>query len=149
MSVAVGPGAARLPLRVASAAVAVVGLGIAAYLTAAHYAGATPVCAIAHGCATVQQSGYAELAGVPVALLGLGGYLAILASLARDGERARTVTAFLSLAGFGFSAWLTYVEVVRLDAICIWCVGSAVCMTLLAVLSVARVLSAPPHARRA
>ena len=48
------------------------------------------------------------------------------------------------LAGFGFSAWLTYVEVARLDAICIWCVGSAVCMTLLAALSAARVLSAPP-----
>ena len=62
--------------------------------------------------------------------------------------RGATATAFLSLAGFGFSAWLTYVEVVRLDAICIWCVGSAICMTLLAVLSVARLLSAPPPALR-
>jgi uncharacterized membrane protein len=97
----------------------------------------------------VQQSRYAELAGVPVALLGLGGYLAILVSLLRQGEGARTVTAFLSLAGFGFSAWLTYVEVARLGAICIWCVGSAACMTLLAVLSVARFLSAPPPGRRA
>jgi uncharacterized membrane protein len=70
--------------------------------------------------------------------------VAILASLSRDGETWRTATAFLALGGFGFSAWLTYVEVVRLDAICIWCVGSAVCMTLLACLSVARVLSAPP-----
>ena len=75
------------------------------------------------------------------------GYVAILASLARDGEPWRTATAFLALAGFGFSAWLTYVEVVRLDAICIWCVGSAVCMTLLAALSVGRVLSAPPSPR--
>ena len=97
-----------------------------------HYAGGEPVCAIAHGCATVQKSDYAELAGVPVALLGLLGYVAILAALARDGERARTLAAFVSLAGFGFSAWLTYVEVARLDAICIWCVGSAICMTLLA-----------------
>jgi uncharacterized membrane protein len=130
--------------RVASAVIAGAGLAIAAYLTAVHYGGGTPVCAIAHGCATVQQSRYAELAGVPVALLGLGGYLAILVSLLRQGEGARTVTAFLSLAGFGFSAWLTYVEVARLGAICIWCVGSAACMTLLAVLSVARFLSAPP-----
>ena len=126
--------------RTASAAVALAGLGIAGYLTAVHYAGGTPACAIAHGCATVQQSRYAELAGVPVALLGLLGYAGVLASLARDGEGARTVTAFLSLAGFGFSGWLTYVEVARLDAICSWCVASAVCMTLLAVLSVARVL---------
>jgi uncharacterized membrane protein len=136
-------------LRAASALVALIGLGIAAYLTVAHYAGADPVCAVAHGCATVQQSEYAELAGVPVALLGLGGYAAILASLARDGEAWRIATAFLALAGFGFSAWLTYVEIVRIEAICIWCVGSAVCLTVLAVLSVARVLSAPPPGLRA
>ena len=136
-------------VRLASAVVAAVGLAIAGYLTVVHYAGGEPVCAIAHGCATVQKSAYAEFAGVPVALLGLGGYVAILASLARDGEGPRTVTAFLSIVGFGFSAWLTYVEVERLDAICIWCVGSAVCMTLLAGLSVARVVSAPPPGLRA
>jgi uncharacterized membrane protein len=135
-------------LRAASAAVGAVGLAIAAYLTIVHYAGGEPVCAVAHGCATVQQSEYAHLAGIPVALLGLIGYVAILGSLARDGEAWRTATAFLALAGFGFSAWLTYVEVVRLDAICIWCVGSAICMTLLAGLSVARLLSAPPPGRR-
>ena len=108
-----------------------------------HYAGAEPVCAIAHGCATVQKSSYSELAGVPVAVLGLLGYVGILAALARDGEGRRTAAACISLAGFGFSAWLTYVEVVRLDAICIWCVGSAICMTLLAGLSAARLLAAP------
>jgi len=135
--------------RAVTAVVAVAGLAIAAYLTIVHYAGGEPVCAVAHGCATVQQSAYAELAGVPVALLGLAGYVAILVSLAREGEAWRTATAFLALAGFGFSAWLTYVEVVRLDAICIWCVGSAACMTLLAGLSVARVLSAPPPGLRA
>jgi uncharacterized membrane protein len=127
-------------LRIASAVVAVAGLGIAGYLTAVHYGGGTPVCAVSHGCATVEQSAYAELDGVPVALLGLIGYVAILASLARDDEAARTATAFLALAGFGFSAWLTYVEVVRLEAICSWCVASAVCMTLLAALSVTRML---------
>jgi uncharacterized membrane protein len=136
-------------LRIGAAVVAVAGLAIAAYLTIAHYADAAPVCAIAHGCATVQQSDYAELAGVPVALLGLLGYVAILASLARDDEGWRTATAFLALGGFGFSAWLTYVEIWRLDAICIWCVASAICMTLLAGLAVARMLSAPPPPRSA
>jgi uncharacterized membrane protein len=124
--------------------VAAIGLGIAGYLTAVHYDGGAPVCAISHGCATVQQSEYAELAGVPVALLGVLGYAAILLTLLSDGEAARTATAFLALAGVGFSGWLTYVEVVKLDAICIWCVGSAVCMVLLAVLSAARALSASP-----
>ena len=130
-------------LRRATAAVALAGLGIAAYLTIVHYTGAAPACAIAHGCEVVQSSAYAKLAGIPVALLGLLGYAAILASLVRDDETARTVTALLALGGAGFSAWLTYVEVARLDAICIWCVGSAVCMVLLAGLSVARLLSAP------
>ncbi len=130
-------------MRRASTLVAVAGLAIAGYLTVVHYAGGEPVCAIAHGCATVQKSHYAELAGVPVALLGLLGYLAILAALAPDRERERTVAAFVSLAGFGFSIWLTYVEVARLDAICIWCVASAICMTLLAGLSAVRLVAAP------
>jgi uncharacterized membrane protein len=130
-------------MRRASIAVGIAGLGIAAYLTVVHYAGGEPVCAIAHGCATVQKSTYAELLGVPVALLGLLGYVGILAALVRDGEQGRTAAAFLSLAGFGFSAWLTYVEVARLDAICIWCVASAICMTLLAGLSAVRLVAAP------
>ena len=127
-------------MRRAAAAVAAIGLGIAAYLTIVHYTGAAPACAIAHGCEVVQHSAYAELAGVPVALLGLLGYAAILASLLRDDEPARTATALLALAGAGFSAWLTYVEVARLDALCIWCVGSAICMTLLAGLSAVRLM---------
>ncbi len=133
-------------MRAASAAVALAGLAISAYLTIVHYAGGDPVCAIAHGCATVQQSRYAELAGVPVALLGLAGYAAILVSLARDDEDWRTATAFLAIAGVAFSGWLTWVEVGVLDAICIWCVGSAVCMAALACLSIARVLGAPLRA---
>jgi uncharacterized membrane protein len=132
--------------RLAAAAVALVGLGIAGYLTAVHYAGGDPACAIAHGCATVQQSRYAELAGVPVALLGLGGYAAILVSLARDGEAWRTAGAFLAMAGLGFSAWLTWVEIGVLHAVCIWCVGSAICMAVLAALTVARVIGAPMRA---
>ena len=125
--------------RAASAAVGLVGLGIASYLTVVHYAGGSPACAIAHGCEVVQQSRYAKVGGVPVALAGLAGYVAILATLVRDGETWRTATAFLALAGLGFSLWLTWVEVGMLHAICIWCVGSAICMTVLAGLSVARV----------
>jgi uncharacterized membrane protein len=130
-------------LRIASAAVATIGLGIAAYLTIVHYTGGSPVCAISHGCETVQHSRYAKVAGVPVAVLGLAGYVGILLSLLRDGEAARAATALIALTGFGFSAWLTYLEIARIDAICIWCVGSAICMTLLAVLSAVRLVAAP------
>ena len=131
-------------MRAAAIGVALAGLGIATDLTVVHYSGGEPVCAIAHGCATVQQSDYAALAGVPVAVLGLAGYLGVLAALARDGEGGRTAAAFLSLAGLGFSAWLTYVEVGVLSAICIWCVASALCMAALAVLTVARLLRLEP-----
>jgi uncharacterized membrane protein len=129
--------------RAAALAVAIVGLGIAGYLTVVHYAGAAPVCAIAHGCATVQKSHYAELLGVPVALLGGLTYVGILASLAREDEASRTAGALLAIVGVAFSAWLTFVEVFKLHAICIWCVGSAICMALLAILTTARLLRSP------
>ncbi|HWK28159.1 MAG TPA: vitamin K epoxide reductase family protein [Solirubrobacter sp.] len=134
-----------MKLRAAAVVVALVGLGIATYLTIVHYAGSSPVCAIAHGCATVQKSDYAKLAGIPVAVLGVIGYLGILACLVRDSEATRTAAAFLAIGGLGFSGWLTYVEVAKIDAICIWCVGSAICMALLAGLTIARVLTSPPE----
>ena len=64
---------AREVTRAASFAVAFAGLAIAIYLTVVHYAGGEPVCAIAHGCATVQKSDYAVFAGIPVAVLGIVG----------------------------------------------------------------------------
>lgn len=124
-----------MSLRVTSAVAAGLGLAIAAYLTVVHYSGGEPVCAIAHGCTVVQSSRYADLAGVPVALLGLLGYAALLAALALD---RRDAAALIALTGAGFSGWLTYVEVAILGAICSWCVASAVCMALLAVLSSVR-----------
>ena len=133
-------------MRAAAIGVALAGLGIATYLTVVHYTGGEPVCAVAHGCATVQQSNYAALAGVPVALLGLLGYVAILVALAHDGEGWRTASAFLALAGLGFSVWLTYVEIGVLQAICIWCVGSAICMAVLAAITIYRMLGSPERA---
>jgi uncharacterized membrane protein len=79
---------------------------------------------------------------VPVALLGLIGYAAILAALLAPGEAALTAAAGAALVGWGFSAYLTYREVFTIDAICIWCVASAILMTALAALTVARLLVA-------
>ena len=75
-------------LRTAAIALSVLGLGIAGYLTYVHYAGISPVCEIAHGCEKVQTSQWSKLAGVPVALLGLLGYAAILGAVLVPG-RAR------------------------------------------------------------
>jgi uncharacterized membrane protein len=132
-------------LRIAVAALALAGLAVAGYLTWVHYADLEPVCVGGGGgCERVQSSDYAELGGVPVALLGLIGYAAILASVAVPGDAGRFTGALLALAGFGFSAWLTYVELFEIDAICQWCVASAVIMTALAVLTSLRVVAPRP-----
>ena len=87
-----------------------IGLGLAGYLTYVHYSGTTPPCSIkGNPCSQVQKSRYSELIGIPVALIGLIGYILILGSLlVREGEMSRFVTVGLTVGGFGFSAYLTY-----------------------------------------
>ena len=133
-------------LRAAALACCALGLAIAGYLTYVHSAGVSPVCEIAHGCEKVQTSRWSEVAGVPVALLGLLGYAGILAALLAPGEAALTAAAGQALVGAGFSAYLTYREVFTIHAICIWCVASAVLMTALAAITVVRLLRAGPAA---
>lgn len=120
---------------------ATVGLGVASYLTYVHYSGTPPACTAGGSCLKVQTSVYSKLAGIPVALMGLIGYVAILASLlARENETTRFATLALTLAGFGFSAYLTYRELFSIHAICEWCASSAVIMTILMSLAVWRFL---------
>ncbi len=117
-----------------------IGIGIAGYLTYIHYRGFDPICAVGHGCEKVQNSEWAKLAGVPVPLIGLIGYVGILGSLLLRGELARLATAGMAYVGFAFSLYLTYREVFTIRAICQWCVGSAVVMTLIAIFATIRVL---------
>jgi uncharacterized membrane protein len=137
-------------LRWVAIGLAVAGIGVAAYLTWVHYQDEVPVCvAGGGGCERVQKSEYADAAGIPVAVLGLGGYLSILVTLLLPGERARFAAAFLGIAGTGFSAYLTYLELFVIDAICQWCVASAIIMTLLTCVLVARAARGPtPSAHR-
>ena len=130
-----------MSLRRATVVLALVGIAIAGYLTWVHYNGLEPVCVGGGGaCERVQSSKWSELAGIPVAVLGLGGYLLLLASLLLPEDTGRTVAALVALVGAGFSAWLTYVELAKIDAICQWCAASAVIMVLLAIVSVIRLL---------
>ena len=119
-----------------------IGLCLAGYLTYVHYSGVTPPCSIkGNPCSQVQKSQYSLLVGIPVALIGLLGYIAILGSLlAPEGERSRFVTTALTLGGFGFSLYLTYRELFTLHKICEWCVGSAVIVTVLVCLAIWRFL---------
>jgi uncharacterized membrane protein len=128
-------------LRAAMAGLALLGIAIAGYLTWIHYAGLKPLCiAGGGGCEQVQSSRYSELAGLPVAVIGLAGYVAILGSLWLRGDAALTLGVILTLTGLGFSAYLTYRELFTIDAICQWCVASALVMVALTGLAVARFL---------
>lgn len=130
-------------LRRAMIILTLIGIGIASYLTYVHYKGLSPICAINQGCEKVQSSKYAKVSGVPVPVIGLVGYVAIFVSLMVRGELARLATAIMTIGGFAFSLYLTSLELFRIHAICQWCVGSAIVMTSLAVLSTIRVLRAP------
>lgn len=135
---------ARDRLAIAIAVVCSIGIAVAGYLTYVHYAGLNVPCPLSGGCEVVQRSSYSKLDGIPVSLLGLLGYIAILFSLALRGESGRLTGFGLALVGFGFSIYLTYREVFTIKAICPWCVSSAVMMTLLASLTAARVLRMQP-----
>jgi uncharacterized membrane protein len=130
--------------------IAVIGLALASYLTEIHYSGAAPICAT-DACEIVQHSTYSKLAGVPVALIGLIGYVLILVSLlAPEREETRLATLLLTTVGFGFSLYLTGRELFSIHQICEECVSSAALMTILEICAVLRFLRgdalAGPHA---
>jgi uncharacterized membrane protein len=119
--------------RQAIALLALVGLFVALYLWlhALGYGG--PLKCGTGGCDTVQASQYAVLLGIPVAFYGVVGYLGILiVSLialrpaAAQDRRWTVLLVVLSTVGFLFTAYLTYLELFVIHAICRWCVGSAV-----------------------
>jgi uncharacterized membrane protein len=138
----------RLPsenvLRVALGAVALMGIGVATYLTIVRAEGDSPTCVIGGGCGTVQKSEYSELGGVPVAWLGLAAYVGLLVAAILPGQLGRALGLFTAVVSFGFSAWLTYAELVIIEAVCAWCVTSAVLVTLALVITILRAASPSP-----
>jgi uncharacterized membrane protein len=115
--------------RVLLGALAIVGLLISAYLTWVHYTGVVPVCVgRSGGCETVQTSSYATIFGVPVAVLGLVGYAGLLFSALLRGEAGVYLAFLVALVGTLFSAYLTYLELFVIHALCQWCLASAAIM---------------------
>ena len=129
-------------LKIAIGVLCLIGIGIGTYLTYVHYAGIKVVCLSSGGCETVQSSVYSKLDGVPVAVLGLAGYIGILFTLFIRGDLGRAAGFGLALVGFLFSMYLTYRELFTIHAICQWCVASATLMTLLTLLTLVRFLRA-------
>lgn len=129
-------------LRIAATFVAAFGIGIATYIAIADAGGGAPVClAGGTGCKTVANSSYSHLLGINVAIFGIVGYVLLLITALLRGDGARMAGFLIALGGFGFSVYLTYLELFVIDAICQWCVASAVLMTVLFGLNAVRMVA--------
>jgi uncharacterized membrane protein len=129
-------------LRPLIASVCVIGVAIAAYLTYVHYAHTAPICTTG-GCETVQKSKYAELGGVPVALLGLITYVVLFALAFSRGVTGALAGVFVALVGVAFSGYLLWAQLGPIGAICQWCLGNDLTIAVVATLYVVRMLTEP------
>ncbi len=117
-------------------ATVLVGLGISAYTAYTALAHVSLVCGPIGSCAEVQGSEYAKLFGIPMGVLGLGGYLLILATwlmarrLSPRGGGWNWLPWGIALFGVLFSMRLTALEPFVIGATCLWCLGSAVSITI-------------------
>ena len=125
--------------RLALIVLAALATAIGAYLTYERSRGRLPPCPVGGGgCATVQHSRYAELAGIPVSLLGALGGLALLGSLFLRTTWAPVATLAIAFTGALFSGYLTALEGFVINAWCAWCLTSAALWTCAAVIAAVR-----------
>jgi uncharacterized membrane protein len=127
------------PVRTAIALLSLAGAAIAAYLVYTRYSGAAIFCSTG-GCETVQSSKYAEVAGIPVAVLGLIGYAAILLTALVPGPMSAAVGVAIAAAGVAFSGYLLYAQLGPIGAICQWCVANDAVISLVAAACLLRFL---------
>jgi len=119
-------------LRFAIAVLALAGAAVSAYLTITKLAHVDVVCPTS-GCETVERSSYSKLLGVPVAMIGLFGYLAVGATALRRGPAAGALGAALAGAAVLFAGYLLVPQPAVIEAVCVWCVTSDAIAALLAV----------------
>lgn len=137
-------------LRLISMALAVLGVLVSIYMTIYKLTANNAMCLGSGDCSTVNASKYSLIYGIPVALVGVGGYLAILAILAleqRGGSfylsNGPLAVFGLTVAGFGFTLYLVYIEAFVLRAWCPFCVTSQITMTILFILTIVRLIRQP------
>lgn len=120
----------RQPSGLLGAAIALVGLAVAGYLSVVKLAGQLPVCGPLRSCETVALSEYSDIAGIPVAILGVVFSVSTLALQLiwwRSGERRAVLAAYgIGVFGILFVSYLTYLELFVIHAVCAWCVAYAV-----------------------
>ncbi len=115
-------------LRLAIASVAVAGVGVSAYLTWVHYRPGALVCTAGGGCETVQQSHYAVLLGIPIAVLGLSVWVAVLGLAVWETELARALVVAIAVSALGFAAYLVILQLTVIHAVCVWCMVNDVAL---------------------
>jgi len=134
----------------ASIALVILGLLVSIYMTIYKLTENNAMCLGSGDCSTVNSSRYAEVGGIPVALIGVAGYAAILAVHVlerRPGffrSNGPLLIFGLALTGFLFTVYLIYVEIALIKALCPFCITSQAAMTLIFALSVVRVIRESP-----
>lgn len=130
-------------------ALIVVGLLVSIYMTVYKITSNEAMCVGSKDCSVVNASRYSEVNGVPVAVIGMGGYAALLAILwleRRPGffqQNGSMIFFGISLIGFLFTVYLIFVEVALIKAYCPFCITSQVSMTLIFILAVIRLVKQP------
>lgn len=125
-------------------ALVVIGLAVSVYMTIYKYTGNEGMCLGSGDCSTVNASRFSEVSGIPVAVLGIVGYAAILIVLFYENRndffrKNGTLLVFgMSLTGFLFTVYLVYLELYVIKAICPFCVTSQVAMTIIFIIAVVR-----------
>jgi uncharacterized membrane protein len=147
---AASPGSLQRAGWLAFSLLAIGGMGIALYLTVVRFTGGDIYCTMGDGCKMVNSSQYSKLGPFPVALLGSLFYAGLLelgiVALFWGFRWVAPLVLAATLFGLGFSLYLTYIELVVIHAICMWCVASLAVMSALTLIATLQVVL--PRVRR-
>lgn len=130
-------------------ALAIIGLLVSIYMTIYSITANDNMCIGSKDCSIVNASRYSKINGIPVALIGVVGYAAIIGIhwLERRNDffeaNGSMILFGISLIGFLFTLWLVYVEIALIKALCPFCIASQIAMALIFILSVVRVARQP------
>lgn len=128
---------------------AIIGLLVSIYMTVYKFTKIEAMCIGSGACSAVNASRYSEVNGIPVALIGVGGYAAILALLFLEQkpgffqENGTMILFGVTLVGFLFTLYLIYAEIFFIRALCPFCLASQAVMTVIFILSVVRLVRQP------
>jgi uncharacterized membrane protein len=132
----------QLALKISITVLGIIGTGISCYLTYIHYRDLSSICLFNTNCDAVLSSRYSTMWGIPLSLFGFLMY-ASLTLLSIWSLRAKEewqngldmgIYAF-ALAGTLFTVYLFYLEIFQIHAFCTWCIGSAIVIASILVLS--------------